>query len=257
MSIFSAREYQRYSRHIQLAQIGATGQARLKQASVLLVGCGGLGAPVALYLAGAGVGSITLVDGDAVDLSNLQRQIAFSEHDIGSNKARCLQARLRSLNSDIEVHAVAAMLSPDSAVSLVEGKQLVIDCSDDFNVRCLLNHACLARQTAWIYASVIRMSGQCALFLPGGPCFSCLFPDAPQHAEDCNSAGVLASLPGLLGSLQASIALQFLAGETCFDGEALTLVEAAPLQLHTLHMRKRPGCEICGNGHTATALNHT
>ncbi|MBT8151670.1 MAG: ThiF family adenylyltransferase [Gammaproteobacteria bacterium] len=245
MSLFSQQEYLRYSRHIQLAQFGAAGQMRLKQARVLIVGCGGLGAPVALYLAGAGVGHISLVDADQVSITNLHRQIGFSESDIGRNKAQALAKRLRALNSDVDIQAITAMLCNENAQALIEDKQLIIDCSDRFEVRCLINQHCLASKTSWIYASAAQYSGQLALFVPGGPCYRCLFPEAPQNAMDCNAAGVLGTVPGILGTLQADQSLHYLAGQHQ-TASHVTMVETAPLQVQQLAIARRPDCNACG-----------
>ncbi|NNC54638.1 MAG: HesA/MoeB/ThiF family protein, partial [Pseudomonadales bacterium] len=245
MSLLSQQEYLRYSRHIQLARFGAGGQLRLKQSSALIIGCGGLGAPVALYLAGAGVGHITLVDADSVSISNLHRQICFVESDIGCNKAAALAKRLCALNSDITVTSIEAMLCDANAGALIEAADLVLDCSDRFDVRCLINRYCLASNTSWLYASAAQFSGQFAMFVPGGPCFRCLFPQAPENPVDCNAAGVLGSVPGILGTLQANQALLHLAGDQ-YNTSSLTLLETAPLQIQSLGFEKRPDCLACG-----------
>jgi len=247
MTEFSHQEYLRYTRHIQLSSIGVNGQSKLKKSHVLIVGCGGLGAPVSLYLAAAGVGCITLIDGDVVELSNLQRQITFSENDIGKSKAKCTQNRLQSLNSDILVTAINQPLSTDNAEALIKTADLVLDCTDNFSTRYLINDLCKLNNTAWIYASVYQSSGQCALFTPDQSCFRCLFPSPPQEAIDCNSAGVLGALPGLLGTLQATEALKVLAGTPSAISNTLLLVETDDMHFQKMALQQDKNCTCCNN----------
>jgi len=245
MTEFSSQEYLRYTRHIQLSSIGVNGQCKLKNSHVLIVGCGGLGAPVSLYLAAAGVGSMTLIDGDIVELSNLQRQITFSEQDIGKSKAQCTQQRLQALNSDIDVTAINEALSTDNAEALIKAADLVLDCTDNFATRYLINDLCKLNNTAWIYASVYQSSGQCALFTPDQSCFRCLFPRPPQDALDCNSAGVLGVLPGLLGTLQATEALKLLAGIPSAISNTLLLVETDSMHFQKIALQQDKNCSCC------------
>ena len=248
MTTFTAQEYLRYTRHIQLPQVGARGQTRLKHAHVLIVGCGGLGAPVSLYLAAAGIGHITVVDGDCVELSNLQRQVAFVEADIGSNKAHCTRQRLVDLNSDINAHAVEQHLDADNARELISGADIVLDCSDNFDTRCIVNQTCRALRKPWVYASVHQFSGQCAVFTPQGPCFRCLFEHKPDNAMSCSTAGVLGVLPGLLGTLQANEALKYLLELEGSLANQLLMVEALDLRLQTIALTSNPACICCGSG---------
>ena len=248
MTGFSEKEHLRYTRHIQLPGVGTDGQQKLKQAQVLIIGCGGLGAPVSYYLAAAGVGKLTLVDADTVDLSNLQRQIIYTENDIGKPKASCSQQRLKQLNSDISIDAVCESLTPTNAVELISDADLVLDCTDNFNTRYLINDACKALGKYWLYASVYQFSGQCALFSPGGSCFRCLFPSAPIDAPDCNAAGVLGVLPGLLGTLQATEALRFLLGLPTAIENNLMLIETETLQFQKMALQTKAGCLCCQKG---------
>jgi molybdopterin/thiamine biosynthesis adenylyltransferase/rhodanese-related sulfurtransferase len=247
MTEFSSQEYLRYTRHIQLSSIGVNGQSKLNNSHVLIVGCGGLGAPVSLYLAAAGVGSITLIDGDVVELSNLQRQITFSEDDIGKSKAQCTQQRLQRLNSDIHITAINESLSTDNAEAFIQSADLVLDCTDNFATRYLINDICKLNNTAWIYASVYQSSGQCALFTPDQSCFRCLFPNSPQDALDCNSAGVLGVLPGLLGTLQATEALKVLAGITPAISNTLLMVETDDMHFQKIALQQDKKCFCCNN----------
>ena len=247
MTTLSSQEYLRYTRHLQLPSIGTSGQTKLKKSHVLIVGCGGLGAAVSLYLAAAGVGNITLIDGDSVELSNLQRQITFSESDIGKNKAQCTQQRLQSINSDIHITAIDQALTANNADALIKAADLVLDCTDNFATRYLINDLCKLNRTPWIYASIYQFSGQCALFMPDESCFRCLFPNPPQDAPDCNAAGVLGVLPGLLGTLQATEALKILAGMPSAISNTLLLVETNDMQFQKIALQKSEHCSCCNN----------
>lgn len=247
MTHFNSQEFSRYTRHIQLGDIGVDGQCKLKSARVLIVGCGGLGAPVSLYLAAAGVGQLTLVDGDHVELSNLQRQVIFTEADIGLSKAICAQTRLKALNGHIEVNAVSERLSVDNAERLIQAADLVIDCTDNFATRYLINDVCKVHGKTWIYASVYQFSGQCALFTSEQTCFRCLFPKPPSNAPDCNSHGVLGVLPGLLGTIQATEAIKYLTGTASGIANTLLLVEADTMQMQKIQLRPDEDCPCCDN----------
>ena len=245
MTHFNSQEFSRYARHIQLGDIGVDGQRKLKSAQVLIVGCGGLGAPVSLYLAAAGVGQLTLVDGDHVELSNLQRQVILTEADIGLSKAICAQTRLKALNSHIKVNTASERLTVDNAERLIQAADLVIDCTDNFATRYLINDVCKAHSKSWIYASVYQFSGQCALFTPEQTCFRCVFPKPPSNAPDCNSHGVLGVLPGLLGTLQATEAIKYLTGIASGIANTLLLIEADTMQMQKIQLRPDENCPCC------------
>ena len=244
-SRFSGQEYLRYTRHLQLPNVGVEGQLRLKSAKVSIVGCGGLGAPVGLYLAAAGVGQLTLIDDDSVELSNLQRQISFSESDIGKSKAVQTRERLTALNSDIRIRVEQQRLTFDSAAHLLTGSDLIIDCSDNFDTRYAINDFCKSAGIAWLYASIFQFSGQCALFKPEGSCYRCLFPSPGEQAVDCNTAGVIGILPGVLGSIQALEAIKYLLDlEGVLDNELL-LVETLPLGVRKIKLEQNKNCPAC------------
>ena len=253
MDTFSANEYARYTRHIQLSQVGAEGQTRLKKSHVLMIGCGGLGAPVSLYLAAAGVGKISLVDGDTVELSNLQRQVTFTEADIGHNKAQVSQRRLQALNSDIEVVAHPEHLNADNAQPLIQDADMVLDCTDNFTARYLINDTCARLQKPWVFASIHTFSGQCALFDSSASserptaCFRCLFPTAPSEIADCNTAGVIGVLPGLLGMLEANEAIKYLLGLPTPLRNNLLMVDAVELSFKSIRLARDPNCPSCQN----------
>lgn len=245
---FSAREWLRYARQVQLPEVGPEGQRRLRAARVLIVGAGGLGVPAALYLAGAGVGQLTLVDGDGVALSNLHRQVLYAEADVGSDKAAAAARQLQARNADIEVRAVAAPLGADNVDELVADADLVLDCTDRMAVRYLVNAACLRHEKPWLFAAVDRFAGQLALFAPDGACFQCLYPRQPEGLLDCAAAGVLGVVPGLLGLLQAGEALKFLLGLETPSRNSLLLWDALGLELRRLRLRRDPDCPCCASG---------
>jgi len=234
-------EMLRYQRHLQLPQVGAKGQQKLKSSKIVIVGCGGLGVPVALYLAAAGVGDITVVDADVIELSNLQRQVIYTEDSIGKSKAENTKIALTKLNSSIGVEAIQQELSPDNAHAILKDADLVLDCTDNFATRYLINDVCLQLKKPWVYASIHQFSGQIAMFLPGGPCFRCLFPELPKAAPDCNDAGVLGVLPGILGTMQACEALKHLLGLPTVANELL-MVEAMDMQFHKIALRHNKTC---------------
>lgn len=210
----STREQQRYARHLNIPEVGETGQLKLKRARVLLIGCGGLGSPAALYLAAAGVGTLTLLDFDVVDETNLQRQVLFHETDIGMPKAQAACARLMQLNSLISIHAVVGKLNAGSADELIPQHDIVVDATDNFTARYNIGDACVKYGKPLVHASIYRFDGQVSVFLPGGPCYRCLYPAAPpkELAPSCVEAGVLGVLPGVMGTLQAVECLKLILG---------------------------------------------
>lgn len=241
--MFTERERQRYLRHLQLAGFGEAGQAALRGAQVCIIGLGGLGCPAALYLAAAGAGAMTLVDGDTVSLSNLQRQVLFTEADLDSNKAIAAARRLAERNSDIAVTAAAEALVADNAEALLQTADIVLDCTDNFHTRYLINDVCHHLGKPWVYASVLGFAGQLALFRPGHGCFRCLFPELGE-APDCNQAGVLGAVPGILGTQQALLAIQCLAG--LHDEQAkLHSFDALGLGLRSIRLSRSPDCPLC------------
>lgn len=262
--IFSEREWLRYTRHIQLPQVGASGQLRLKQSSVLVIGCGGLGSSLLLYLAAAGVGRMTIVDGDRVELSNLQRQIVYTEQDLGHPKASTTGRHLRARNSSVDVQVIDRAFSNAIGEALIRNHDLIIDCTDNFATRYLINDLCVQWQKPWIFASVYQFSGQCALFVPGGACFRCLFPEPPRNVPDCNAAGVLGVLPGMVGTFQANEAVKYLVGLPTPLSNNLLLIEALDLEFRRIQLQSHPDCRACGNptepeppSHTCRAVSST
>jgi len=215
MSNLSLEEIERYQRHLSLPQFGMTAQQKLKEASVLVVGAGGLGCPVLQYLAAVGVGRLGVMDFDVVDVSNLQRQILFTEADVGRPKAEVACERLRAMNSLIEVTAIPERLTAANALDLFSQFDLVVDGSDNFTTRYLVNDACVLSQKPLIYGAIYTFQGQVSVLnFQGGPTYRCLFPDPPdpKDAPNCSEIGVIGVLPGLIGTLQASEAIKVLTG---------------------------------------------
>lgn len=237
----SAAERQRYARHLALDEIGVGGQLALKNSRVLVIGCGGLGSPLALYLAAAGVGNLTLVDGDTVELSNLQRQILFSERQVGTAKAIAGANRLQELNGEIAVTPIAAHLDAGNGPALIADADLVVDCSDNFTTRYLINDLCRELGKPWLFAAVNTFEGSLSLFTPGTACFRCLYP-VPPIVADCNSGGVLGVVPGVMGLLQAGEALKYLLGLPSRADGRLLLFDALQPTLRAIHLAPEPTC---------------
>ena len=248
--MFSEEEKQRYSRHLLLKGFGLEGQEKLKNSKVLLVGAGGLGCPIGLYLAAAGVGSITVMDFDLVDNSNLQRQVAFENNDIGLPKAEVLCARMRELNPHIDVKAKCEALDESNAMKLFRDHDLIVDGSDNFTTRYLVNDASYLSKVPLVSAAVSRYSGQISVYNleEESPCYRCLFPHDPANelTQNCNEAGVLGALVGVMGSLQAVECLKVLTctGEVA-SGQLITY-DMLTNSFNNFKLQKSPSCRLCG-----------
>jgi adenylyltransferase/sulfurtransferase len=253
---FSHGEILRYSRHLIMPEVALEGQRRLKRARVLVVGAGGLGSPLALYLAAAGVGKIGVVDFDSVDLTNIQRQILYSTSDVGRPKLEAACERLTQLNPEIEIAAHALHLASWNVMEVIEGYDIVADGTDNFPTRYLVNDACVLAGKPNVYASIFRFEGQLAVFdARRGPCYRCLFPEPPPPGlvPSCAEGGVLGVLPGIVGSLQALEVLKLIlgAGEPLIG--RLTLFDALAGEFRELSVRKDPRCAACGEAPKITA----
>ncbi|MBK1716348.1 HesA/MoeB/ThiF family protein [Thiocystis violacea] len=242
------QELLRYSRQILLPGFGVEGQARLKAARVLIVGLGGLGSPVAMYLAAAGVGRLLLADFDAVDLSNLQRQILHTTDRIGLPKADSAIRALRALNPEVELIAIKPSLTEGRLPELVGQVDLVVDASDNFTTRFAVNAACFAARVPLVSGAAIRLEGQVTAFSgqPGGPCYRCLYPDDGSQEETCSTTGVLAPLVGIIGSIQATEAIKILSGLGTPLFGRLLLLDAAGMEWRRLRLPADPACPVCG-----------
>ena len=253
----SPEEILRYSRHLMIPEVGMEGQRRLKQASVLIVGTGGLGSPVALYLAAAGIGRIGLVDFDVVDSSNLQRQVIYSSAQVGQLKVESARQRMLGLNPYIQVDAHNEVFTSQNAEDLSAGYDILVDGTDNFPTRYLLNDLAVLTGRPYIYGSIFRFEGQVSVFdARTGPCYRCLFPEPPPPGlvPSCSQAGVFGVLPGTIGTLQATEVLKLILG----IGEPLigklVLYDGLELSLQTIRLRKNPTCKICGTHPQLTHL---
>ncbi|PSQ07847.1 adenylyltransferase [Halobacteriales archaeon QS_6_71_20] len=239
----------RYSRHIILDEVGPAGQRALLDGSALVVGAGGLGSPAIQYLAAAGVGRLGVVDDDAVERSNLQRQIVHADADVGRPKAASAADYVRDLNPDVDVEPHERRLDADNAEALVDDYDVVVDASDNFRTRYLVNDVARLTDTPVAHGSIYKFEGQATTLLADGPCYRCLFPEAPEPGEipDCATTGVLGVLPGTLGCIQATEAVKLLltAGET-LDGRLL-FYDAMDMTFETVPYRRNPDCPVCGD----------
>lgn len=251
----SAEQADRYSRHLVIPQVGPEGQRKLLASRMLLVGLGGLNAPVALYLAAAGVGTLGLVDDDSVERSNLQRQVIHVDSRIGEKKIRSAATSIQALNPEVAIEVFDQRVDEANAVSLIQGWDIVIDGTDNFPARYVLNEACLRHRVPLVYGGVMRFQGQVSVFWPGGsspgeswPCFQCAFPQAPAAADvpSCAQAGVLGVLPGITGTLQANEALKLALGIGQPLTNRLLMFDALNMDFRQATLKSRPDCPACG-----------
>lgn len=241
---------QRYARHLVLPELGVEGQRRLLAASVLVVGAGGLGSPVLLYLAAAGVGHLGVADFDRVEVSNLQRQVLFEDRDVGQEKARLATERVRALNPGVKTTTHSVRVSPENARDLVRGYDLVLDGTDNFAARYALNDACVAERKVLISATVHRFEGQVTVLgAPGGPCYRCLFPEPPPPGmiPDCAEGGVVGAVPGVIGSLQATETIKWITGAGRPLTGRLVIVDTLAMRFQTISFERDPDCPVCGD----------
>jgi adenylyltransferase/sulfurtransferase len=247
----------RYSRHLILPEVGMEGQRRLKAARVLCVGTGGLGSPLAFYLAAAGVGTLGLVDFDVVDASNLQRQIIHSTKDIGRKKLDSAEEKLLALNPALKVVKHETLLSSANALDILKDYDIVADGTDNFPTRYLVNDACVLMGKSNVYGSIFRFEGQASVFATEkGPCYRCLYPEPPPPGlvPSCAEGGVLGILPGLVGMIQATEAIKLILGKGESLAGRLLLVDALNMKFRELKLRKNPECPVCGEHPTVTKL---
>lgn len=250
---FREAELDRYARHILLREIGGPGQKRLKAAKVLVVGAGGLGSPALLYLAASGVGVIGVVDGDVVEASNLQRQVIHTDARIGMPKVFSAEMAMKALNPFIEVRPYSRQLTEENAAALVGDYDLVLDGTDNFDTRYLVNRACVTAGVPLISGAITQWEGQVSLFDPakGGPCYACIFPvkPAPGLVPTCAEAGVAAPLPGVIGSIMAMEAVKWITGAGEGLAGRLMIHDALYAETRVIGVKRRPDCEVCGGRH--------
>lgn len=242
-------EILRYSRHLIMPEVGMEGQLKLKAARVLLIGSGGLGAPLGLYLTAAGVGHIGLVDFDVVDFTNLQRQVTFGTSDVGKPKADAAKARLTNLNPDVQIVTYETKLTSENALELFRDYDIIADGTDNFPTRYLVNDACILLGKPNVYGSIFRFEGQVTIFgMPDGPCYRCLYPEPPPPGlvPSCAEGGVLGVLPGIIGSLQALETIKLIIGRGASLAGRLLLFDALSMKFRELKLRKNSHCPMCG-----------
>ena len=251
-------EISRYSRHLILPEVGMAGQKKLKSTSVLCIGTGGLGSPIAMYLAAAGIGKIGIVDFDVVDYSNLQRQIIHGTPDVDRPKVQSGKETLNSINPEVEVVIHETMLTSDNALEIIEPYDIVVDGTDNFPTRYLTNDACVLLKKPNVYGSIFRFEGQASVFAPelGGPCYRCLYPEPPPPGmvPSCAEGGVLGVLPGIIGCIQATEIIKLALGKGEPLINRLMLYSALDMSFRELKLRRDPKCPICGENPTITEL---
>ena len=251
-------EIRRYSRHLILPEVGLAGQKRIKAASVLCIGAGGLGSPIAMYLAAAGIGKIGIVDFDTVDYSNLQRQILHTDADVGRSKAESAKETIRGINPNVEVVIHNTRISSENALDLIRPYDIVVDGTDNFPTRYLTNDACVLLKKPNVYGSIFRFEGQASVFAPhlGGPCYRCLYPEPPPPGlvPSCAEGGVLGVLPGIIGCIQTTEILKLALGKGTTLVGRLVLFNALDMKFRELKLRRDPACPVCGDHPTIKEL---
>ncbi len=253
----SREEMERYSRHVILPEIGLEGQKKLKAASVLIAGMGGLGSPVAMYLAAAGIGKLGIVDFDVVDGSNLQRQIIYATNNIGQSKLSSSIQTIKSLNPNVNIQAHEIRLSSENALEILRECDIVVDCTDNFPTRYLINDACVLLGKPNVYGSILKFEGQTSVFYAReGPCYRCAYPEPPppEVIQNCAEAGVLGVLPGIIGTIQATEVLKLILeiGESLIG--RIVFFDALTMQFREMRLKKNPDCPVCGEHPTIKEL---
>ena len=254
---FSNEQIERYSRHIILKEVGGMGQTKLLESKVLLIGAGGLGSPVGVYLAAAGVGTLGIIDDDVVDLSNLQRQILHGTSDIGIPKTKSAEATIAEMNPDVKVVSYNERITSENAFQILEQYDLIVDGCDNLPTRYLLNDACVMLGKPIVHGSIFQFEGQVTVLYPGkGPCYRCLYPEPPPAGmvPSCQEAGVFGVLPGIIGTIQAVEAIKILLdiGDSLIG--TLLLFDALTMNFNRLKLRQDSGCPVCGENPTIHEL---
>ncbi len=240
-------DLKRYSRHILLQEIGEEGQQKIHDASVLIIGTGGLGSPVALYLAAAGVGNIGIVDGDVVDLSNLQRQVIHFTTDVGKPKVESARDKILAINPKCNVIPHKTFLTPDNALDIVSSYDFIVDCTDNFSAKYLVNDTCVMAGKAFNHGSILHFEGQTFTHVPGSACYRCLFntPPSADHIAPGPPPGVLGVIPGIVGTIQATEALKYITGVGRLLTNQLLTFEAKTMDFRRISVSKNPHCTLC------------
>ncbi|GHV29857.1 adenylyltransferase [Bacteroidia bacterium] len=253
---FTEDQISRYSRHILLQDVGVDGQEKISNGKVLVVGAGGLGSPVALYLAAAGVGTIGLIDGDVVDLSNLQRQIIHFTADVNKPKVISAKEKINQLNPDVKVVTYYELLTSENAFDIIKDYDFIVDGTDNFPVKFLINDACVLAGKPFSHGGILRFEGQTMTYVPGSACYRCLFhaPPPTGAVPTCSQAGVLGAIAGMLGTIQAAEALKFLTGVGELLTDKLLSFNAKTMQFRTIKTKRSEHCPVCGPHPVITEL---
>jgi molybdopterin/thiamine biosynthesis adenylyltransferase len=256
---FTSEQIERYSRHILLQDVGVEGQEKISKGNVLVVGAGGLGAPALLYLAAAGVGTIGIIDGDEVDLSNLQRQIIHFTPDVGKTKVQSAKEKIRQINPDVNVVTYHEFFTAGNAFEIIRYYDFIVDGTDNFHAKFLINDACVLAGKPFSHGSILRFDGLTVTSQPGTACYRCIFHAAPppDAVPTCSQAGVLGAIPGMLGAIQAAEALKFLTGTGNLLTDRLLIFDAKEMVFKTIDVEKNRQCPVCGEHPTITGLTET
>ena len=248
---------QRYHRHIQLEGFGREGQEKLLHSRVLLIGAGGLGSPNALYLAAAGVGTIGIADADVVSISNLQRQVIHFTSDVHRPKVESAAEKMRQINPDVQVITYDSFITEDNALEIIRDYDFIIDCTDSYASKYLVNDACVMAGKPFCAGGVVKYGAQVMTHVPGTACYRCLFPEpsASKDVETCATVGVLGSVVGIMGSIQATEAIKYLTGVGQLLTDRLLIIDALTMEFNTLQFNPNPECPLCGEHPTITELN--
>lgn len=245
---FTEQQIERYSRHIILNNVGVEGQQKIMEGKILIAGAGGLGSPAALYLAAAGVGTIGIIDGDVVDLTNLQRQIIHFTPDVNKAKVQSAKEKIELLNPEVKVITYKELLVKENITDIIKDYDFIIDGTDNFPTKFLINDACVFAGKPFSHGGILRFEGQTMTYLPGHACYRCIFqsPPPPNAVPTCSQAGVLGSITGILGSIQATEALKFLTGTGALLTDKILIFDAAQMEFRTVSLKKNKDCALCG-----------
>jgi molybdopterin/thiamine biosynthesis adenylyltransferase len=256
---FTAAQIERYSRHILLQDVGVEGQEKIRSGRVLVIGAGGLGSPVLLYLAAAGVGTLGIVDGDIVDLSNLQRQVIHVTPGVGKAKVLSAKERINLLNPDVQVNVYHELFNAGNAFDLIREYDFIVDGTDNFPGKFLINDACVLGGRPFSHGGILRFDGQTMTYLPGTACYRCAFhsPPPPDAVPTCSQAGVLGAIPGILGAIQAAEVLKFLTGAGELLTDRLLAFDAKTMNFRTVRLKRNPHCPVCGEQPVIRELTDT
>jgi molybdopterin/thiamine biosynthesis adenylyltransferase len=249
-------QIERYSRHIILQEVGGVGQKRFLDGKVLIIGAGGLGSPAALYLAAGGVGTIGIIDGDCVDMTNLQRQVIHFTPDVGRPKVQSAKEKIEQLNPDVNVITYEDIIAASNAFDIIKDYDFVIDGSDNFSTKFLINDACVMAKKPFSHGGILRFDGQTMTHVPGQACYRCVFPSPPPKnaVPTCSQAGVLGAIAGMLGTIQAAEALKFFVGKGDLLTNRLLIFNAYTMDFRTVKFSRNPKCPVCSENPTITEL---